>query len=478
MKVIKIGITGHRSLADEVFVEEAIAKVISKILLQNGVETFEAITGLAYGADTLFARIAKEKFNAKIKIMLPFSLNEYEKDFDSDIRIMELRRWCDQYPLEVLWPVEMKLLDRKERNEAYLNCGKKIVDACDYLIAVWNGKPSLGSSGTQIVVDYARSKQKKMDIIYAYKKGEITEKEISDLFNFKDQKALALKSKYEKYWRWGIVLGILAVYTLIIPLCFEVEKYYAFVFSILETMLVIATFAMANKVNHKDSNALRILSRIEAERLRVLMAFSKAKIPVTKLKGQMDDIAIKEYRNNAIPDGRLIQIENFLSVQSTNELEQAASIDSLMGLIDHQIEYHLHGKKITAIANHLRIENKLAKLLTYTFIIGIIIHLVATSINVFSNSFDTHLWHTISVCIILGIPPLFAGMELWKYFEEWERVLGDSVVLADFFQSQKSRLREHPDQIVSVANNIREVMYRENSTWKYLMSSKVMHGIA
>ncbi len=478
MKVIKIGITGHRNLADEAFVQEAITDVISKILVQNNAETFEAITGLAYGADTLFARIAKEKFKAQIKIILPFSLSEYEKDFDTDQRVKELRRWCDQFPPEVPRSIEGKSLDRKEKNEAYLNCGKKIVDTCDYLIAVWNGKPSSGASGTQIIVDYARSAQKKLEIIFAYKNDEITPKIISDLLAEKDQKALALKSQYEKYWRWGIVTGIIAVYTLIFPFCFKMDSYYSLIFSILEALMVLMTFILASKANNKISKVEKITSRIEAERLRVLLVFSKANIPVIKLEDQSDILPMMENSYLGNPDHRLIQIENYLVSHSIHEKEPSKFFTPLMDLIENQIEYHLHGERIKKIVYKHKIENKLSKILTYFFVFGVSLHLLSSILNVIHTSFDTHILHNISVFVILGVPPLFAGMELWKYFEEWERSLSDAMVMANFFHSQKKQLLNQSDQIVSIAHNIREVMSRENSTWKYMMISKVMHGIA
>lgn len=477
MKEIKIGITGHRDLADEAFVQEAIANVISHILIQNKAESFEAVSGLAYGADTLFVRIAKEKFNAKINIMLPFSLSEYEKDFDSAERIKELRRWCDLYPPEVLLPLELTSLDRKEKNEAYLNCGKKIVDTCDYLIAVWNGKPSSGESGTQIVVDYARSVQRKIETIWAYKKGDITEKEISDLLVEKDQKAQALKSQYEKYWRWGIVIGILAVYALIIPFCFEMDKYSVFLFSVLETLMVTTLFILTKKVNDKTSMAERLTSRMEAEQLRVLLAFANAKIPVTQPQIHLDDVVVDEAGVITKPNDRLLQIERFLALQSYEGKDQSFSIDAILDLIEKQIEYHMLGNRVQRVLNRLKFECSLAKVLTYIFVAGIIVHLLTASMNVFAGSIDTHLVHLISIFIILGVPPLFAGLELWKYFEEWERYLSDSAVMTHFFQTQKKQLQQHPDQMFFIAYNIREVMYMENSTWKHLMNSKVMHGI-
>ena len=40
--------------------------------------------------------------------------------------------------------------------DAYWAAGKEIVDRCDFLLAVWNGKPSGGLGGTGDIVAYAR----------------------------------------------------------------------------------------------------------------------------------------------------------------------------------------------------------------------------------------------------------------------------------------------------------------------------------
>ena len=52
-----------------------------------------------------------------------------------------------------------QLPSKSSRTEAYAQAGQYIVDNCDLLIALWDGKPAAGQGGTAEIVEYAREKQ-------------------------------------------------------------------------------------------------------------------------------------------------------------------------------------------------------------------------------------------------------------------------------------------------------------------------------
>ena len=52
------------------------------------------------------------------------------------------------------------LQDLSTDEESYFNAGKMVVDLSDVLVAVWNGQPAKGLSGTANIVEYAKQKQK------------------------------------------------------------------------------------------------------------------------------------------------------------------------------------------------------------------------------------------------------------------------------------------------------------------------------
>ena len=50
--------------------------------------------------------------------------------------------------------------------EAFMAAGKSIVDSCEMLIAIWDGKPARGLGGTGDVVRYARKTGKAVSIVW------------------------------------------------------------------------------------------------------------------------------------------------------------------------------------------------------------------------------------------------------------------------------------------------------------------------
>jgi hypothetical protein len=50
--------------------------------------------------------------------------------------------------------------------EAYMAAGKAVSDACDVLLAVWDGKPAAGLGGTADVVAYARKQGRDVLVIW------------------------------------------------------------------------------------------------------------------------------------------------------------------------------------------------------------------------------------------------------------------------------------------------------------------------
>ncbi|MGA3159798.1 MAG: hypothetical protein ABSC77_01175 [Terracidiphilus sp.] len=47
-----------------------------------------------------------------------------------------------------------------QRRDAYAQAGRYVVDHCDVLIAVWDGKPARGRGGTAKIVQYAQEQNR------------------------------------------------------------------------------------------------------------------------------------------------------------------------------------------------------------------------------------------------------------------------------------------------------------------------------
>lgn len=164
--LLRIGITGHRSLSDEAAVAAAVERLLDRIehtlsaATTGSVERqtsldWLVVSPLAKGADRLAARAVLKRPQARLSVVTPFPLQEYRKDFDEpgDAAEFEDLLRHDPAPLELEAPGAAA--DAAARNEAYFRVGKAVVDQCELLIAVWNGELAAGRGGTGDVVQYA-----------------------------------------------------------------------------------------------------------------------------------------------------------------------------------------------------------------------------------------------------------------------------------------------------------------------------------
>jgi len=176
---IRIGVTGHRRLADpaaiEALVRNAIDGVVESLfpaeskriidrVRQQGTTpiSFRVLSPLAEGSDRVVARAVLGCPNARLDAVLPLVLEDYLADFASE----ESRKEFEELFSRSRRPVSLRTRriedDRHDpgdqadlRREAYTKVGQYVVDHCDVLIAVWDGEPSRGRGGTAETVEYA-----------------------------------------------------------------------------------------------------------------------------------------------------------------------------------------------------------------------------------------------------------------------------------------------------------------------------------
>jgi hypothetical protein len=138
------GITGHQHLEDS-SAWDWVRREITAILT-NAPPPSLGVTSLAVGADQLFAEIVLQ-LGGTIEAVIPFP--DYERTFktDSDLATyLRLKNAASR--VEIL---KCSVPDQI----AFLQAGKRVVDRCELLIAVWDGQPSHGLGGTADVVKYA-----------------------------------------------------------------------------------------------------------------------------------------------------------------------------------------------------------------------------------------------------------------------------------------------------------------------------------
>ena len=191
---VRIGVTGHRTLDNEIELKKQIFKVLNTEIpalfksglfpIRKGNTTelnYSVLTPLAEGADRLVAETVME-YDAMscIEVVLPLTLSDYKKTFNNpdDPGFFELynkARYVKQLrshnlesdPGIIRNATETNIENRIEiaRQVAFEQAGHYIVNHCHVLIALWDGKKSRGIGGTYEIIEYAISEKRPIIII-------------------------------------------------------------------------------------------------------------------------------------------------------------------------------------------------------------------------------------------------------------------------------------------------------------------------
>lgn len=139
----RIGFTGHQAMPElaRAYVRRGIAELLSQI---RG--PLIGISSLAAGADQIFA---SEILNRHGQLWVVIPSTDYQSTLHDD-DLAAYRSFLEG-------ATDVIRLDFDRPSEAaYDAAGKWIVENCDELVAVWDGKPARGLGGTGDVVAYAK----------------------------------------------------------------------------------------------------------------------------------------------------------------------------------------------------------------------------------------------------------------------------------------------------------------------------------
>ncbi|MGW1228103.1 hypothetical protein [Streptomyces sp. NPDC002530] len=150
----RIGVTGHRSIPQEVH-EHVLAAMRAAL---GGIDgCVEALSSLAVGADQIFADLALAH-GARLTAVIPSG--DYEDCFADGAELARYRA------LKARAAREVRLGFPHSTDEAYYAAGTYIADHCDRLLAVWDGRPARGLGGTGDIVTYARGLGRPVTVIW------------------------------------------------------------------------------------------------------------------------------------------------------------------------------------------------------------------------------------------------------------------------------------------------------------------------
>ena len=167
----KIAITGHRPNRLHVCIariERQMFRVMRRlareargnVLGRNPV----ALSALAEGSDRIFAEAAL-RLGIPFEVVLPFKSADYETTFGDASGTPHYRALLARaaHVMELAGTLA-------DTTAAYEAVGRACVDACDVLVAVWDGKPAAGRGGTPEIIDYARRMGRRVIWIHAGEK--------------------------------------------------------------------------------------------------------------------------------------------------------------------------------------------------------------------------------------------------------------------------------------------------------------------
>lgn len=160
----RIGVTGHRKLADVAAVEAEVDAALAAIESLFPEEPLRILSSLAEGADRLVARQVLSRPGARLVAVLPLPTADYMTDFESPQSREEFLALLGEAEAVIEMPAG------NSRAEAYERAGRYVVEHSDVLVAVWDGLPAQGCGGTAEIVAWARGLGK---TVYRVWTGEV-----------------------------------------------------------------------------------------------------------------------------------------------------------------------------------------------------------------------------------------------------------------------------------------------------------------
>ena len=150
---VRFGVTGHRILPPSIV--ECAVRHWGRVLPTGG--HLHGVSNLADGADQLFAAHVLAA-GGTLEVVLP--CQGYAGTLiagESRTRFEDLRRAAATV-LTMPYP--------EPSEQAFLAAGQALVDRCDHLFAVWDGRPARGLGGTADIVTYARTRGRPVTVLW------------------------------------------------------------------------------------------------------------------------------------------------------------------------------------------------------------------------------------------------------------------------------------------------------------------------
>jgi hypothetical protein len=471
---LKIGISGKRIISQTETEElhASIEKSIRNILRKSKATEFIGFTPLAIGADTIFAEVVTKVFNMPLQIVLPFSLDEYKKDF-SEKDFETLTSYKERFPTTEIVSTNIPSKDN-ERSEAYFKVGKYLVDTCNEMIFVWDENKPSGKGGTADVISYyfEKKNERPVECITLNEQMEdVLNSDIQNEFIRSNNKALKRRDNYKLVWRLAIFLGWLAVVFFAINTAFDtkLKPEISLTLVCLEFILVFSVFILIMRAKATNYHGQYLKERLRAETLRVLKYFYHAnvEIKVSDLTSSTD----KELYN-------LVQNINKQIKESKYNSKWYANY-SIKLLINEQMKYHQD--KIRQSGNKFHWLERLNLIIAIFFMINLVAHLSNSLLHYFYESHLEFYSHGAIIFLNILLPASYAAIEGILYFQEWAVLKKYSISATESLKDilkvlpkdiEKTDDTTYFNQQAIALNLTSSIMLTDNRNWNLIFEDK------
>ena len=141
---LRIGVTGHRDLADPERVAAGIDAAIARIEARQPGRSLVAVSALAEGADRLVVDAILRRPGSRLEAILPLPKFDFLDDFAGPASKEEFLRILARADSVTELPA------RASRDEAYAAANARLLEGIDVLVAVWDGQDMQDGQGAQV----------------------------------------------------------------------------------------------------------------------------------------------------------------------------------------------------------------------------------------------------------------------------------------------------------------------------------------
>lgn len=159
---MRIGFSGHRPNRIQVEAPLVRARLV-EVLTHVGAQARSAsealpvaVSALAEGSDRMFAECALE-CGFTLEALLPMPVEDYLMTFSNKFETEHFHALLTRASSRRQLPGS-----GQDRKAAYESLGRAMVETCDMLVVVWDGKPAAGRGGTPEVIEYALARGRRV----------------------------------------------------------------------------------------------------------------------------------------------------------------------------------------------------------------------------------------------------------------------------------------------------------------------------